>query len=73
LRLRSPCSAPKSTMTVNYDRRGRGDSGDIQPYTVQREIEDLAALIEAAGGTAMVFGGSSGAALPLQAAARIPR
>lgn len=57
---------------VNYDRRGRGDSGDTQPYAVQREIEDLAALIEAAGGTAMVFGGSSGAALALQAAARIP-
>ncbi|WP_395109112.1 alpha/beta fold hydrolase [Actinomadura sp. SCN-SB] len=53
----------------NYDRRGRGDSGDTAPYAVQREIEDLAALVEAAGGEAMVFGGSSGGALALEAAA----
>ncbi|GAA0592903.1 alpha/beta fold hydrolase [Actinomadura livida] len=53
----------------NYDRRGRGGSGDIAPYAVQREIEDLTALIEAAGGRAMVFGGSSGGALALEAAA----
>ncbi|TMQ90441.1 alpha/beta hydrolase [Actinomadura soli] len=53
----------------NYDRRGRGDSGDTAPYAVQREIEDLTALIGAAGGTAMVFGGSSGGALALEAAA----
>ncbi|MFB9470950.1 alpha/beta fold hydrolase [Nonomuraea salmonea] len=52
-----------------YDRRGRGDSGDTAPYAVEREIEDLAAVIGAAGGTAMVFGGSSGAALALEAAA----
>ncbi len=57
---------------VNYDRRGRGDSGNTTPYAVDREIEDVAALIEAAGGSAMVFGGSSGAALALEAAARIP-
>jgi pimeloyl-ACP methyl ester carboxylesterase len=57
---------------INYDRRGRGGSGDTRPYAVQREIEDLAAVIEAAGGTAMVFGGSSGAALALRAAARLP-
>ncbi|MES9536540.1 alpha/beta fold hydrolase [Actinomadura sp. NPDC000600] len=56
----------------DYDRRGRGASGDTRPYAVQREIEDLAAVIEAAGGTAMVFGGSSGAALALRAAARLP-
>jgi pimeloyl-ACP methyl ester carboxylesterase len=56
----------------NYDRRGRGGSGDTQPYAVQREIEDLAALIQVAGGSAMVFGGSSGAGLALQAAARNP-
>ncbi|HEX8007460.1 MAG TPA: alpha/beta hydrolase [Trebonia sp.] len=56
----------------NYDRRGRGDSGDTKPYAVQREIEDLAALIQVAGGSAMVFGGSSGAGLALQAAARNP-
>lgn len=56
----------------NYDRRGRGDSQDTQPYAVDREIEDLAALIEAAGGSAMVFGGSSGAGLALEAAMRTP-
>lgn len=56
----------------NYDRRGRGDSGDTFPYSVEREIEDLAAVIEAAGGSAMVFGGSSGAALALEAAAVSP-
>jgi pimeloyl-ACP methyl ester carboxylesterase len=57
---------------VNYDRRGRGESGDTQPYAVEREIEDLTALIDAAGGSAMVFGGSSGAGLALTAAARTP-
>jgi alpha-beta hydrolase superfamily lysophospholipase len=56
----------------NYDRRGRGDSGDIQPYAVRREVEDLAALLEIAGGSAMVFGGSSGAGLVLHAAAQNP-
>jgi pimeloyl-ACP methyl ester carboxylesterase len=54
----------------NYDRRGRGDSGDNQPYAVQREIEDVAALIDDTGGTAAVFGYSSGANLALKAAAR---
>lgn len=53
----------------NYDRRGRGDSGDTAPYAVEREIEDLEALIAAAGGSAGVFGYSSGAALALKAAA----
>jgi pimeloyl-ACP methyl ester carboxylesterase len=52
-----------------YDRRGRGDSGDTLPYAAEREIEDLAALIEVAGGSAGVFGYSSGAMLALQAAA----
>jgi pimeloyl-ACP methyl ester carboxylesterase len=56
----------------NYDRRGRGDSGDTPPYAVKREAEDLAALIETAGGSAMVFGGSSGAGLVLHAAAQNP-
>jgi pimeloyl-ACP methyl ester carboxylesterase len=50
-----------------YDRRGRGDSGDKQPYAVEREIEDLAAVIEEAGNAAYVYGVSSGAALALQA------
>ena len=56
----------------SYDRRGRGDSGDTRPYAVQRETEDLAALIAAAGGSAAVFGGSSGAGLAARAAARNP-
>ncbi|SDN78175.1 alpha/beta fold hydrolase [Alkalicoccus daliensis] len=51
----------------NYDRRGRGNSGDTPPYHVGREIEDLQALIEEAGGTAYVWGLSSGAALALRA------
>lgn len=53
----------------NYDRRGRGPSGDTQPYAVAREVEDIAALIEAAGGSANLYGTSSGAALALEAAA----
>jgi pimeloyl-ACP methyl ester carboxylesterase len=53
----------------HYDRRGRGDSGDTAPYSVEREIEDLDALVAAAGGTACVFGMSSGAALALDAVA----
>jgi pimeloyl-ACP methyl ester carboxylesterase len=56
----------------SYDRRGRGGSGDTPPYAVEREVEDLAAVMAAAGGTAMVFGGSSGAALALEAALRLP-
>ncbi len=54
---------------INYDRRGRGESGDTRPYAVAREIDDLAALIDAAGGSAMVYGHSSGAGLALHAAA----
>jgi pimeloyl-ACP methyl ester carboxylesterase len=54
---------------LNYDRRGRGDSGDTLPYAVEREIEDLQAVIAAAGGSAAVFGNSSGAVLALHAAA----
>jgi alpha-beta hydrolase superfamily lysophospholipase len=53
----------------NYDRRGRGDSGDTPPYTVRREVEDLQAVLAAAGGSAAVFGNSSGAVLALHAAA----
>jgi pimeloyl-ACP methyl ester carboxylesterase len=53
----------------NYDRRGRGDSGDTPPYTIRREVEDLDALITEAGGEAAVFGNSSGAVLALHAAA----
>ncbi|ATB41391.1 hydrolase [Cystobacter fuscus] len=64
----SPLLARHFTV-FTYDRRGRGDSGDTQPYAREREIEDLAALIEAAGGSAAVAGLSSGAALALEAAA----
>jgi len=52
----------------HYDRRGRGDSTDTQPYAVEREIEDIEALIDVAGGSAFVFGISSGAALAFEAA-----
>jgi pimeloyl-ACP methyl ester carboxylesterase len=54
-----------------YDRRGRGESGDTKPYAVDREIEDLAALIERAGNHAYLYGVSSGAALVLQAAVKL--
>jgi alpha-beta hydrolase superfamily lysophospholipase len=46
----------------NYDRRGRGISGDTPPYAVEREIEDLEAVIDEAAGSASVYGSSSGAA-----------
>jgi pimeloyl-ACP methyl ester carboxylesterase len=52
------------------DRRGRGESGDTLPYSIDREIEDIRALIELAGGSAALFGYSSGAVLALDAAAR---
>lgn len=54
-----------------YDRRGRGESGDTQPYAVEREVEDLAAIIGAAGGRASVYGISVGSALALRAAAAL--
>ena len=54
----------------SYDRRGRGDSGDTVPWAIAREIEDLAAMIAAAGGSASVFGNSSGGLLALDAAAQ---
>ncbi|MDF5754496.1 alpha/beta hydrolase [Spongiactinospora sp. TRM90649] len=53
----------------NYDRRGRGDSGDTEPYAVERELEDLEALIAEAGGSAMVYGTSGGGILAIRAAA----
>ena len=55
----------------HYDRRGRGDSTDTQPYAVQREIEDIEALINEAGGSAFVSGISSGAALAMEAAIKL--
>ena len=55
--------------SVNYDRRGRGASGDTLPYAVQREIEDISALIDVVGGPVHLYGHSSGAGLVLQAVA----
>jgi pimeloyl-ACP methyl ester carboxylesterase len=55
-----------------YDRRGRGDSGDTSPYVPDREVEDLEALVALAGERVLVHGTSSGAALALEAAKRIP-
>src|SRR5579859_2602657 len=54
-----------------YDRRGRGDSTDTLPYALEREIEDIDALISLAGGSAFLFGISSGAALALEAALKL--
>lgn len=61
----------KAFTVYNYDRRGRGDSGDTQPYAIEREVEDIEALIDAAGGTASLYGHSSGAVLALEAALRL--
>jgi pimeloyl-ACP methyl ester carboxylesterase len=60
-----------SRFTVfTYDRRGRGESTDTLPYAVDREVDDLQAIIDVAGGSAFVYGFSSGAVLGLAAAAR---
>jgi pimeloyl-ACP methyl ester carboxylesterase len=62
----------KSHFTVfTYDRRGRGESGNSKPYAVEREVEDIDVLIEAAGGMAFLYGISSGACLALEAAMRL--
>jgi pimeloyl-ACP methyl ester carboxylesterase len=61
-----------SRLTVySYDRRGRGDSGDTPPYAIGREVEDIEALIDEAGGAAGLYGHSSGAALALEATLRL--
>jgi pimeloyl-ACP methyl ester carboxylesterase len=61
-----------SHLTVyNYDRRGRGESTDTKPYAVEREVEDIEALIDEAGGSAYLYGHSSGAALALEAAVQL--
>ncbi|MFJ9665905.1 alpha/beta fold hydrolase [Streptomyces sp. NPDC101219] len=67
----APLAAPLSERfrVVVYDRRGRGGSGNTEPYAVEREVEDLAALIEELGGEASLYGVSSGGALALRAAA----
>src|SRR5262245_38048641 len=54
-----------------YDRRGRGESGNTLPYAIEREVEDIEALLSEAGGSAILFGVSSGAALCLDAASRL--
>ncbi len=64
------CLAPHFSVFA-YDRRGRGESGDTAPYAVEREVEDLDALLTEAGGSAFVFGHSSGAALALEAAVQL--
>jgi len=61
--------APHFTV-FNYDRRGRNESGDTPPYSAGRETEDIEALIKEAGGSAYVYGISSGAALALAATAK---
>ncbi len=64
----------RSFTVYNYDRRGRGDSGDrsdTMPYALEREIEDIEALSDDAGGLVYLYGHSSGAALALEAALRL--
>ncbi|MFJ1870950.1 alpha/beta fold hydrolase [Streptomyces chartreusis] len=67
----APLAVPlsKHFRVAVYDRRGRGASGEASPYAVEREVEDLAALIDAVGGEAALYGTSSGGALVLRAAA----
>jgi len=62
--------APHFTV-FTYDRRGRGESTDTQPFAVEREIEDIEALINEAGGEAFLYGISSGAALALEATIKL--
>lgn len=63
-----------SNFTVTtYDRRGRGESSNSMPYALEREVEDLEALIDEAGGSAFVYGISSGACLALESAIRLGR
>ena len=62
--------APHFTV-ITYDRRGRGQSGDTAPYAVEREVEDIAALLREVGGSAYLWGMSSGAVLALEAASRL--
>ena len=61
----------KEFTVYNYDRRGRGDSTDTPPYAIEREVEDIEAMIDAAGGKANLLGHSSGAVLALEAALRL--
>ncbi|MBW5447142.1 alpha/beta fold hydrolase [Cohnella sp. CFH 77786] len=67
----APLLAEKHTV-ITYDRRGRGESGDTRPYDLSREIDDIEALIQHTGESAFVYGISSGGALALEAASRLP-
>lgn len=60
-------------MAVTYDRRGRGDSSDSASYSPEREVEDIAALIDAVGAPVCLYGHSSGGALAIAAAAQLPK
>jgi len=62
----------KQFTVYTYDRRGRNESGDTAPYAVQREVEDIEALVKDAGGSTYVYGVSSGAVLALEAANKLP-
>src|SRR5256714_980053 len=62
--------APHFTV-YGFDRRGRGGSGDTLPYAVDREIDDIEALIDRAGGAAFLYGHSSGGPLAMRAAVRL--
>ncbi|MES2773646.1 MAG: alpha/beta hydrolase [Bacteroidota bacterium] len=66
-----PARLSKDFTVIIYDRRGRGESGDTKPYSVEKEIEDIEAIIDETGGSAHLFGSSSGAALALLAAERL--
>jgi pimeloyl-ACP methyl ester carboxylesterase len=61
----------ESFSVVSYDRRGRGESSDTAPYSVEREIEDIEAVVDAHGGRASLYGNSSAAVLALRAAAAL--
>lgn len=63
--------APHFTV-VQYDRRGRSESTDTPPFAVEREIEDIGALVDAVGGSAFIYGMSSGAVLAMEAATALP-
>src|SRR5260370_31900594 len=62
--------APHFTV-ITYDRRGRGESSNSKPYAVEREVEDIDALVQATGGSASLYGISSGACLAFEAALRL--
>jgi pimeloyl-ACP methyl ester carboxylesterase len=70
--VKLPANLSAHHTVFHYDRRGCGASGDTRPYAVAREVEDLEAVIDAAGGQACVYGISSGAVLGVDAARRLP-